>query len=142
MATELIQLAVGDCDFSTPGRHAGVVLRDVTAPSITAALQPALGARAGQIDWMEARVGPLPVRHLRLARRRRRPRLRAGDADALAARHDWFTDYGQGVWDPTMLHELSHMWFGDSVAPYSWSDLWLNEGHASWYEFIYAESTG
>ena len=29
----------------------------------------------------------------------------------------WFDDYGQGVWEPTMLHELSHMWFGDSVSP-------------------------
>ena len=45
-------------------------------------------------------------------------------------------------WDPTMLHELAHMWFGDSVSPYEWSDLWNNEGHASWYEFPYAESDG
>ena len=41
-----------------------------------------------------------------------------------------------------MLHELAHMWFGDSVSPYEWSDLWNNEGHASWYEFLYAESRG
>ena len=41
-----------------------------------------------------------------------------------------------------MLHELAHQWFGDSVAPYEWSDVWQNEGHASWYEFTYAEEHG
>lgn len=38
-----------------------------------------------------------------------------------------------------MVHELSHQWFGDSVSPRTWSDLWLNEGHATWYEALYAE---
>jgi aminopeptidase N len=42
----------------------------------------------------------------------------------------------------TILHELAHMWFGDSVSPYSWSDLWLNEGHATWYELVYADEEG
>ena len=41
-----------------------------------------------------------------------------------------------------MVHELAHMWFGDSVAPYDWSDLWLNEGHATWYELLWADEHG
>ena len=41
-----------------------------------------------------------------------------------------------------MVHELAHEWFGNSVSPWEWSDLWLNEGHASWYEFLLAEENG
>jgi aminopeptidase N len=141
MATELTQLAVGDWDFSAPARHHGTELRDVTAPSLTASLQPALALEPGQLDYMEERVGRYPfdifgslilVADLGFA-------LETQTISLLDS--TWF-DGPQGVWDPTMLHELSHMWFGDSVAPYEWSDLWLNEGHASWYEFVYAAEKG
>src|SRR4051812_7998783 len=53
MATELTQVAVGDWDFSAPQRHHGVLIRDVTAPNLTASLQPALAVEPGQLDYME-----------------------------------------------------------------------------------------
>jgi len=44
--------------------------------------------------------------------------------------------------EATLVHELSHMWFGDSVTLTEWPDLWLHEGFATWSEWIWSEHTG
>jgi aminopeptidase N len=44
--------------------------------------------------------------------------------------------------EATLVHEISHMWFGDSVTLTTWPDIWLHEGFATWSEWIWSEHEG
>jgi peptidase M1-like protein len=44
--------------------------------------------------------------------------------------------------DSVVVHELAHQWFGDSLALKRWQHIWLNEGFATYAEWLWSEREG
>jgi aminopeptidase N len=52
--------------------------------------------------------------------------------------HQTMTTIG-GFGYELVAHELGHMWFGDNVTCATWQDIWINEGFASYSEYLARE---
>ncbi len=52
--------------------------------------------------------------------------------------HQTMTTLGSLGFD-LVAHELGHMWFGDNVTCASWSDVWVNEGFATYSNYLARE---
>ncbi len=42
-------------------------------------------------------------------------------------------------WDDLIVHELAHQWFGDLLTCQDWSQAWLNEGWATYTEYLWQD---
>ncbi|MQY15378.1 hypothetical protein SRB5_55570 [Streptomyces sp. RB5] len=143
MATELAQISVGRSAVLTGEGPHGLPLRHVVPAADRERLRAAVDLTAGHLEWMEERVGRYPFETYGVLA------ADAGIGYALETQTLSLFDRGllarasDGSYEASvMVHELAHQWFGDSVSPRRWTDLWLNEGHATWYEALYADDKG
>ncbi|MFE9727602.1 M1 family metallopeptidase [Streptomyces sp. NPDC005794] len=141
MATELAQVSIGRSAVLRRTGPRGLPVRDVVPAADREQLEPWLKKTPAQVAWMEKQVGPYPFETYGLLVADTETGFELETQTLSLFERSLFTGTGYPEWyvDSVMVHELAHQWFGNSVSPRSWSDLWLNEGHATWYEARYAE---
>ncbi|MBM0238175.1 M1 family metallopeptidase [Micromonospora sp. ATA32] len=142
MASYLTALVIGDYRVST-STHAGRPMVTAVAASLPADGPAAASvARTGAIvDFLASQFGPYPFDSyggIAIADDRIRYALETQSRPV----------YGPGFFRSgrpnleVVAHELAHQWYGDSVSLAGWSDIWLNEGFATYAEWLWAEHDG
>jgi aminopeptidase N len=142
LASQVTQIAVGDLRVIERGRVRGVDLRDVAAEACADTSEALLSKTPAHMVWMTDRAGRYPFDNYGV--------LVADQLFGYALETQTLSLHPCFLFNPAqfpdvetaeavMVHELAHQWYGDSVAPETWSDLWLNEGHATWYEWTFGD---
>ncbi|MER6080681.1 M1 family metallopeptidase [Streptomyces sp. NPDC001833] len=141
IAAQLVQLAIGKFTFVAGRGPGGLAVRDVVPDDLVADTEAERSLTPEHLAWLEQRLGPYPFR---------RYGVLVGDTDlpvaletqslSLVPKGDLLGDRVDA--ERNLIHELTHHWTGDSVAVRRWSDLWLSEGHARYYERLYSDEHG
>lgn len=149
MASYLATIDIGDWDVTEWTTPSGLPVYDAVDSAITGGLREAIDsslARQGEIlDVLSADFGPYPF-HTTGGIVDNHDQLRFAletQTRPVYSKFFWLDRQGNPRnADWVVVHELAHQWFGDDLAVAQWDDIWLNEGFASYAEWMWAEYEG
>jgi aminopeptidase N len=135
MAAYLATATIGTFRVEQYTTRDGIKVYNAVDPREATAAAPVLGQLPSVLEWESELFGPYPYRAAGSIVDRA---PQAGYALETQTRPVY--DHAPGL--STLVHESAHQWFGDSVSLTSWKDIWLNEGFATYTEWLYAEQHG
>jgi aminopeptidase N len=141
MATYLAFFAAGPFTVTTGTTRDGIPWVNAVSQQGTQREQRDAGTMLAKtpryVSWLASKLGPYPFAQT------------GGVVSSLDVGFSLETQtrpvYGFFVplhYDPLLVHELAHQWFGDAVSVERWQDVWLNEGFATYMQWVYAEEHG
>jgi aminopeptidase N len=140
MATYLVQVAVGDLELVDAGTFEGVRIRHALHRSFLEQALATVARTPEMLDVLDDVWGPYPFAAYGV--------LAVDEPLGFALETQTLSIVGSDLGtagaaaEPILVHELAHQWVGNAVSPWTWKDIWLNEGMATYSEWLWEERTG
>ncbi len=137
-ASYLTTASVGDYDLRSSETASGVPIIDAVddglTPANAAATEAGLALQGDMIGFLEESFVAYPfVAYGSIV---------DDDTVGYALETQTRPVYSRAAREGTVVHELAHQWFGNAVSPERWQDIWLNEGWATYVEWLWSEHQG
>lgn len=137
MAPYLLPLAIGDLELIDEGEASGIPIRNAIDRDLLDR-QDSFARTPRMMEVFIDLFGPYPfdaygvlVVDAVLGGALEQQTLSIFGQDFLRSGRDF---------DDVVAHELAHQWFGNHVTLGAWEDIWLNEGFATYAQYLYFEA--
>ncbi|QHC26108.1 M1 family metallopeptidase [Streptomyces sp. GS7] len=137
MASYLATATIGKFDVKESRTPQGLPVYVAVDPTEAKASKEPLARLPEILNWETGLFGPYPFSSAGAIVDHTPPRI-----DWIALETQTKPVYAGAPRDITVVHETAHQWFGDSVTPKTWQDTWLNEGFATYTEWLWEEHEG
>lgn len=130
----LVTVAVGHFEETTDESESGMPISYWTPPDRSDLLRRLDDAPAG-LAWLEERLGPYPYDSLGFL-------IVQGMSGMETQTMITLGDNPYATSPEVLVHEMAHHWYGDTVSPVDWRDMWMNEGMATFLQGVWMSENG
>jgi len=133
MATYLAQVAIGDLVIDDRPAVGDVAIRNVYSPSVSDDATDAADETPAMLEFFTGWFGEFPFDVYGIL-------VPVEGLSGLAFEAQTLSTFAPDALNSSIVaHELAHQWFGDWVSPAAWDETWLNEGFATYGQWLWEE---